>query len=227
MKLLQKKEWGIKMFKKALYAFLAIAMFFSLLVPNASAFEGDVVGSDDSIDGGLNEGETVVDYTEVTPISIEDVTIPTFTEPLLPTLPTLPGLVDTMERRLVWYITNVQYYGQTYSPWYYAGASTLSGGVLTATHTRSVTNTFSGTLEVPLHTMTAAVGFDITDDYSVSVSYSTRDYPSGRYRLEYRHNYKTYKVKQEQKYDRRGTARATRYLYAKQWVERQYRVVKF
>lgn len=75
--------------------------------------------------------------------------------------------------------------------------------------------------------MTATLGFDITDSWGVTVSYSSKEYPSGRYRLEYRHVYKTYKVKQEQKYDRRGIARATRYLYAKKWVERQYRVVEF
>lgn len=214
------------MFKKALYLLLAIAMFFSLLAPNTLAAEDDVFEPDSSIEGGLNENESVVDYTEITPVSIEEINTP-ITLPVFETLPTLPGMVDTMERRLNWYITSVSYQGLSYSPWYYAGASTISGGTLSASHSKSVANTFSGTLEVPIETMTATLGFDITDSWGVTVSYSSKEYPSGRYRLEYRHVYKTYKVKQEQKYDRRGIARATRYLYAKKWVERQYRVVEF
>lgn len=55
----------------------------------------------------------------------------------------------------------------------------------------------------------------------------SQEYPNGNYRLEYRHVYKKYKVKQEQKYDPRGKVYDTQYVYPEQWIERQYRVVKF
>ncbi|OZI11705.1 hypothetical protein CEW92_10415 [Bacillaceae bacterium SAS-127] len=70
------------------------------------------------------------------------------------------------------------------------------------------------------------VVFDISKQWSETVSYSTHSYPKGKYRLQYRHVYKEYKVKQDKKYHPRAKTLETRYVYPKKWVERQYRVVK-
>src|SRR5690625_3738860 len=137
------------------------------------------------------------------------------------------NVITPFERRLKWYVMSSAYQGLSYGAWKYAGVSTLSGGVLSASHTKTVAHRYTGTLQVPLKTLKTAVGFDATKTWSKTVSYSTKAYISGRYRIEYRHVYKKYKVKQQKKYDRRTKAYDTKYVYPQRWVERQYRVVKF
>lgn len=211
------------MFKKAIYLLLVFSIFFSILAPSTLANEGE---SESAIDGELNEGESVVDFTDINTTNVGY--IPSSLPITLVPPPTLINPIDTMERQKSWYITSKSYQGLTYGGWLYAGASTTSGGSLSATHTRSVSNTFSGTLEVPLKTLTGSIGFDITDSKEVSVTYTSKEYPYGNYRLQYRHVYQTYNVKQDLKYDSRASVSyGTRYIYPKKWVERQYRVIKF
>lgn len=132
------------------------------------------------------------------------------------------------ERGKQWYLTNEGYVGLSYGGWKYAGASTVSGGSLHANHTSNVSNTYTGSLQASARNIQGLVGFNINYSWGESVGYTSKSYSKGRYRLEYRHVYKKYKVKQELKYDRRGrVVYATKYVYPMKWVERQYRVVKF
>lgn len=179
----------------------------------------------DFLYGDLNPGETVVDFYRE-PISADELGA-------LPTLEKLPSLtiddeVTTYERRLNWYTTQKTYMGLVYGSWLYAGASTLTGGSLSASHSSTVANTFSGQLNAPKNRVDAFVGFNISYSRSKTVGYTSYPTPNGKYRLEYRHVYKKHKVKQDRKYDpRESVSYGTAYVYPKQWIERQYRVVKF
>lgn len=201
---------------KKLLISLGFLAVFALCIKTTSEVSAET--NDDYLHDGLAEGETVVDfYTEIVPtddeISVGD--IPVNEEEFTP-----------FARSKRWFPVSKTYTGHTYSGWMYAGASTISGGVLSASHTSSVSNTYSGSLTLTQKDLASYIGFDVTSSWSRTVSYSTHSYPTGKYRLEYRHVYKTWKVKQEQKYDSRGKVYATKYVYPKKWVERQYRVVK-
>ncbi|WP_162986408.1 hypothetical protein [Virgibacillus sp. Bac332] len=47
-----------------------------------------------------------------------------------------------------WYAVSKSYIGHSYSGWKYAAGSTISGCFLTASHIKSVSNTYSGSLTV-------------------------------------------------------------------------------
>ncbi|MEC1179515.1 hypothetical protein P9B03_13535 [Metasolibacillus meyeri] len=201
-------------FKASFLLCFSLALF--VFNSHASANELDT-----DINAGLSNGEIVVD---------------TFTE-LIPTNGVIreeiffenDDLISTQERRLRWFAVSSTYQGLTYGAWQPAGASTISGGRLSASHTSTVSHRYSGTLKVPIKTLDSVVGFDVTKSWSETVSYTSTEYPTnGRYRLEYRHVYQKYQVKQEQKYDSRvEKVYDTQYVYPEKWIERQYRVVQF
>lgn len=128
-------------------------------------------------------------------------------------------------------LTLFSYKGLSYGPWLYAGASTIDGGTLSASHSNSISNSYTGTLNTTVKAVNASVGFQITKNSTEIVSFTSNPYPkiAGKgHRLQYRHVYKRYSVKQERKYDRRASVVCgTAYVYPRQWVERQYRVVTF
>lgn len=211
----KKMKRGCEM-KKILLLALLFLVTFSVWSLQASA-EGELEGE---LEEGLAPGETVVDsFTEVLP---GDTTATEGTTVLTP-----GNLPTTDARRLSWYPVSKTYVGEVGSKWYYAGASTQSGGTLHASHTNGVAHTFSGQLESTISRLTGFIGFNTTRSFEQTVSYSTKEYASGKYRLEYQHRYVKYKVKQEKKYDSRSTiVHGTAYVYPQKWVERRYRVVK-
>lgn len=217
--------------KKILLSLGFLAVVFALSFKTTTEVSAET--NNDFLYDDLSEGETVVDYyTEIVPDEeLIDDAVPFYDlwgkESKLVDNSDQGSVITPSARSKKWYAVSKSYIGHTYSGWKYAGASTLSGGVLTASHTDSVSNTFSGSLTVSKKALSSLVGFNVSKSWSRTVSYSTHSYPSGRYRLEYRHVYKTYKVKQQQKYDPRGKVYATKYVYPKKWVERQYRVVRF
>jgi hypothetical protein len=207
-----------------------ILTLFSINAKESSASEYDELNV--GVDSELAEGEEVVDtFTELVlddELIGKEVPFEEETSPFVITPPSKDfDVVYPLERSLMWYGTSSTYQGLSYSSWYFAGASTISGGSLSASHTKTVAHRYSGTLKIPVRSLESVVGFDVTASWAKTVSYRSKTYDSGRYRLEYRHVYKKYKVKQEQKYDRRGKTYDTRYVYPQKWVERQYRVVKF
>ncbi|MEK5071728.1 hypothetical protein [Sporosarcina sp. FSL K6-1508] len=208
--------------KKFLSIFCSVAFILSLFFVHAkesSASEYNELDVD--VNSGLAEGEVVVDTFTDLILDDEVVGAEVFFKQK-------DDLISPFERRLNWYGVSSTYVGLSYSPsWYYAGASTVSGGRLTASHSSSVAHKYSGTLKIPSKSLETVVGFDVTNSWSETVGYMSQEYPNGNYRLEYRHVYKKYKVKQEQKYDPRGKVYDTQYVYPEQWIERQYRVVKF
>ncbi|NPC93025.1 hypothetical protein HOO54_12480 [Bacillus sp. WMMC1349] len=205
--------------KVILSSIASVALIFTLFFVPATKSSASELDAD--INSGLAEGEVVVDvYTDFVP---DDETIgeEVFFEE--------DHSFTPLVRSLRWFGVSKTYQGHSYSSWKYAGASTVSGGRLTASHTKTVANRYSGTLKIPLRDLESVVGFDVTNTWSQTVGFVSKEYKSGRYRLEYRHVYKKYKVKQVQKYDPHPRAKvyATKYVYPQRWVERQYRVVKF
>lgn len=211
----------MKFSSKSLLLIMSLVLMLSLASFNnnkVSANENEQLNED--LYSDLAEGEEVVDtFTELV---LEDEEMDN--EILVDEDSSSFGI---LERRKQWFATSTTYMGLSYGSWRYAGASTLSGGTLSASHTSTVANRYSGTLKIPVKKLDTVVGFDVTLTTSKTVGYSTKSYPKGKYRLEYRHVYKKYKVKQEQKYDRRTKTYDTKYVYPQKWVERQYRVVKF
>lgn len=199
-----------KVFLLLFFATLTIVLF----TGNASKS----FASTSEIDSGLADGEVVVDtFTELISDN-EEMGKEIFFEE--------DNLITPFERRLTWYGMSSTYQGLTYGPWLFAGASTVSGGRLTASHSSTVSNNYSGTLKIPIKSLEAVVGFNTTRSWSETVGFVSDSYPNGKYRLEYRHVYKKYKVKQDQKYDKRASkVYDTKYVYPQLWVERQYRVV--
>lgn len=186
--------------------------------------------NDDFLHDDLAEGETVVDFwTETIPNDeVVDNSLPFYptSKNLLNENPSDGSLITPDARTLRWYtVSKTRLKNHSYSGWMYAGASTISGGTLCASHSKSVSNTYTGSLAVPLKTLESYIGFNINKSWDKSVSYCSKEYSSGKYRLEYRHVYVNYRVKQEKKYDSRGKVYETKYVYPKKWAERQYRVV--
>lgn len=219
---------------KKIFMFLFILMISLFTLSSAVlADEGDIIANnnvEDWIYEDLNPGEEVVDfYREVVPIDeTNNYDIPEKLK-LIDDSNKENGITP-LERRRKWYQVSKNYVGHSYGSWKYAGASTISGGKLSAKHTRSVSNTYSGSLKVSKKGAEAYIGFSLNDEYNRTVSYTSNSLPkiSGKgHRLEYRHVYKKYKVKQELKYSPRSKVYDTSYLYPKRWVERQYRIVKF
>lgn len=202
--------------KKILLLVLMFLVTFSVWSLKTSAEEG--------AEDGLAPGEVVVDtFSEVIEENI--FSGGSALEPLTPTDDDDPITIN--ERRLSWYPVTKTYMGEVGSPWYYAGASTISGGTLHASHSSSVAHTFTGQLEAPLSRLTAYIGFETTRSFSATVGYSSKEYPSGKYRLDYQHRYAKYQVKQQRKYDSRASVvYGTAYVYPQKWIERRYRVVK-
>ncbi|WLR43421.1 hypothetical protein LC087_04395 [Bacillus carboniphilus] len=221
----------MKNFSKLLAFVCAFTMIITIFSFNTDiSYASELNNNDELNEGvydGLAEGEEVVDvYTEYVPV--EEAKNVEVTQPFqFETDETTGGIVTPQERVKRWYAVSSTYVGHSYSSWYYAGASTISSGVLTASHSSSVSNKYSGSLKVSKKTIEGMLGFDTTKTWTETVGYSSPSYPNGRYRLEYRHVYKKYKVKQIQSYDRRGKVYATKYVYPQKWVERMYRVVKF
>ncbi len=205
----------MKISSKLLSIFCSITLILTLFFINVTESSASELDAD--VNSGLAEGEVVVDFTDVV---LDDELIGT-------EVPFEEEISPLEERQLMWFGTSSTYEGLTYGPWNYAGASTVSGGSLSASHTKTVAHKYSGTLKIPVKKLESVVGFDVTLSWSESVSYRSKTYDSGNYRLEYRHVYKKYKVTQEQKYDSRGKTYDTKYVYPEQWVERQYRVVQF
>lgn len=214
-----------KLFSVFCFAALTFTLFF-VTATKSSASELDV-----DVNSGLAEGEVVVDTFTDLVLDDEIIGKEVFFDEVIGKkifLDEEDNLLNPFERRLRWFGMSSTYQGLAYGPWNYAGASTVSGGRLTASHTKTVAHRYSGTLKIPIKDLEAVVGFDATYSWAQTVGFMSKEYSSGRYRLEYRHVYKKYSVKQEQKYDRRGTkAYATQYVYPQRWAERQYRVVKF
>lgn len=135
------------------------------------------------------------------------------------------------EANLRWFPTEKVYVEDVGGSWTYAGASTISGGVLIASHSDAISNSFTGNLTVSFSELSAFVGFDITLQSTRTVGYSTKPLPdleNKGHRLEYRHKYHKYKVTQEKKYDRRASkSYGTEYVYPMEWCEREYRVVEY
>lgn len=139
--------------------------------------------------------------------------------------------IQPNEASLRWFVTKSVKDGIVGGPWKYAGASTISPGTLSASHTKTVSNTYSGTLAATIKEVNVMVGFDITWSDSRSVGYTTdilRPAKGKGYRLEFRHKYQKYKVTQQRKYDRRATTSyGTAYVYPQKWLELEYRVVEY
>lgn len=204
----------------------------SVLAEESISSHADNVGEEiyeQQLNDGLLPGEEVVDFYRE---------IPTNNELLNDEV--IPDLHNTQNSEITpfstyrdprWFVTYHTYTSLKYGPWLYAGASTLSGGTLSATHTSSVSNTYSGTLSASLSDVNSSVGFDITYGTEKSVTYTSPSYPEladKGHRLQYRHVYKGYTVKQEKKYHGDSTiSYGISYLYPRKWVERQYRVVTF
>lgn len=212
--------------------FFGLFLFLLLSIFNVTVY-ADEIGSEEEKDflyEGLKPGETVVDfYSE--PVSKDELNYENEVLPkeALTENESIEGeSVSPMSRRKKWYLKGgKKYVGLSYGSWRYAGASTISGGVLHASHSSTVANSYSGSLNVTKRDLNAYIGFNTTKSWSKTVSYSSPSYPSGRYRLQYRHVYKKYKVKQVQAYHPKGRVYATKYVYPKRWIERNYRVVKF
>ncbi|MDA7027859.1 hypothetical protein PJ311_14870 [Bacillus sp. CLL-7-23] len=203
--------------KVILSSIASVALVFTLLFVPATKSSASELDAD--VNSGLAEGEVVVDvYTDFVPDN-ETIGAEVFLKE--------DHSFSPLVRSLMWFGVSKTYQGHSYNSWQYAEASTISGGRLTASHTKTVANRYSGTLKIPLRDLEGVVGFDVTDSWSQTVGFVSKEYKSGRYRLEYRHVYKKYKVKQEQKYHPRAKVYATKYVYPQRWVERQYRVVKF
>ncbi|SDZ44539.1 hypothetical protein SAMN05421736_1138 [Evansella caseinilytica] len=203
----------------------------SVWAPLSFANEKEISESNDSfLNEGLNPGEEVVGfYTEIIPESeLNDDLVEEF--PFIESnilLEKETEITPASLRNPRWFAASKEYVGRSYSSWMYAGASTISGGTLSASHSSSVSNTFSGQLELSKKALSAFVNFDITYTTEKAVTYTSPEYPDGRYRLLYRHVYKKYKVKQEKKYHSKSKVLDTKYVYPQKWVERQYKVVKF
>lgn len=206
--------------RKTLFLFVGLVIFFGFHLASSQEVSANEQIDDDLYDG-LEDGETVVDFhREIVPQNETEVENGSSIEI------ENPG-ITTQERRKRWYTTSKKYIGLHHGPWKYAGASTISGGSLSASHTKKVANTYTGQLGVSKRGLSSYIGFNVEKSWSQVVTYKSKTYKSGRYRLQYRHVYKNYMVKQEQKYDSRGKVYGTKYVYPKKWIERQYRVVKF
>ncbi|MTH55434.1 hypothetical protein GKZ89_18750 [Bacillus mangrovi] len=226
---------------KLFYALGFVLLIFSLFMispTKSSAIESDFVlntefeddESDPDVHAGLTKDEEVVEsfMNHFPNNEIIDREIPVDLDRIYPEPFVIGNPYTQDERYKRWYAVSKTYKGLSYGKWKFAGASTVSGGRLNATHTKTVANKYSGTLKVPLGKLESVIGFDVTDSWSVAVGFISREYPEGRYRLEYRQVYKKYKVKQVRKYDHRvKETYGTQYVYPYKWVERQYRVVKF
>lgn len=211
-------EKKMKISSKLLSIFCSVTFILTLFFINVTESSASELDAD--VNSGLAEGEVVVDFTEVLDDKVigTEVPIENLISPFNPNL---------RERQLTWYVTGKVYQGLVYGDWNYAGASTVSGGTLTASHNSTVANRYSGTFMVPLKSLEAVIGFDVTKSWSVTVGYSSPSYPNGNYRLEYRHVYEKYKIEQDKKYHSDGPSYDYTITYADKWVERQYRVVKF
>lgn len=132
------------------------------------------------------------------------------------------------EANLKWYAVSKEIDGWTAGEWMYAGAATLSGGVLSASHSNIVSNTFSGELKVSYRDLEALIGFNTVRTWETTVSYSTPNLPhiAGKaHRLMYRNKYIRYKVRQELKYTSNSTlVKDVRYVYPREWKEYEYKV---
>lgn len=189
--------------------------------------EENLLNHNEDVEGlydDLEDGEVIVDfYTEDFPEDANEV--------IAPSIGFDPGNDEfgtLSSRTKKWYPTSKSYLGHYHGGWRYAGASTTSGGTLVASHTVKVSNTYTGSLTVSLSVLNSYLGFNTTRDFDRTVSYRTKSYPNGNYRLQYRHVYKNYRVKQDLKYSSNATkVYDTRYVYPKRWIERQYRVVRF
>lgn len=207
-----------------------ISKLFSILGFVTLIFTLFFITSTESSASGINELEVGVNSD----LAKGEVVVDTFTDVILDDevigreiLVEENDIITPYDRRLSWYGVSSTYQGLSYGQWQFAGASTISGGRLTASHSSTVAHKYSGTLKIPVKSLESVIGFDVTNSWTETVGYTSSDYPSGNYRLEYRHVYKKYQVKQEQKYDSRGKVYDTKYVYPERWVERQYRVVKF
>lgn len=193
-------------FNKKVSTLLPTTLTFLLL---GSPLANAEVTPHDPDEGGINNPfENVV---ELSPLSYIE------TEELGKEVP-IPQINDDFifyERQLTWRPTTKSYVGMSYGKWKYAGASTVSGGSLSASHTSTVSHTYSGSLKIPVKTLEEVVGFNVTKTWNRSVTYTSKSYPKGSYRLMYRHVYKIYKVKQVQQYDPRARIYDTKYVYPK------------
>lgn len=204
-----------------LFSFGAVTFILFFVDTPKSLASGSVLKED--INSGLAEGEEVVDT--FIDLSLDELNDELIDEEVF--LENGDDLITPYERTLKWYGVDYAYQGLAYGPWNFAGASTISGGKLTASHTKTVSNRHYGNLKITLKSLESVVGFDTSRSWSETVGYVSDSYPNGKYRLEYRHVYKRYKVKQERKYDRRASnVYGTEFVYPQKWVERQYRVVK-
>lgn len=184
---------------------------------------------EEQLDNELLAGEEVIDFYREVPTSIELIRDPVILD--LNDNENQGGEISVLSRQPRWLAMSKSYQGLKYGPWLYAGASTLSGGTLSASHSSTVSNTFSGSLNATSHGVSALVGFDISKSYSKAVTYTSPSYKkiaNKGHRLQYRHVYKGYSVKQQKKYATKSkVSYGTSYVYPKKWIERQYRVVTF
>lgn len=217
--------------------FLLVGMIVTIFafVPNVLAEEGNDTQIDSAgdviyeqqLDEGLLPEEEVVEFYREIPTNEQSLN-----DQAVPDLNNIKNDEITLfSRNPRWFAMSKSYRGLSYGPWLYAGASTLSGGRLSASHSSSISNTYSGSLRASAYQVESVVGFTITKGRTKSVTYTSNNLPklsNKGHRLQYRHVYKKYSVRQERKYHSRSTTSyGTAYVYPRQWVERQYRVVTF
>lgn len=135
---------------------------------------------------------------------------------------------QSIVRTVKWYAKPRVYQGKSYNSWRDSGVSTHSGGRLSVSTTRTVSNNYTGALKVPLKTLEATAGFSIGTSFSRTLSYSSIEYKSGKYKLQHRNEYNRYSVKQEQRLgSSTGKLLDTKTVYPRKWNQFNYRVVKF
>lgn len=147
-------------------------------------------------------------------------------ENLIPTVSDNTVSPATIARTMKWVVVSKTKLPNSYGPTWKTCVEDISRtGSVSCSLTSSVSNTYSGAVKVPIKTIEATLGYNMTKSHAVTLMKSYTADKGKRVKIIYRPVYTTYKVKQNRVLGSRVLE--TAYVTSKKYSHIQYDVIEY
>lgn len=195
----------------------SIILFLSLSI-NVSA-SSDLGSTNEEFEEGIPE-EGFVETEEFFPeVGFEGEGV------LVPTTPGGGYNTDSIIRTVNWKLVSKTKKPNSYGAWKTCVDDISRKGSVGCTLTTSISNTYSGSLKVPIKTVEASLGYSLTEGNQVMVRKDYNNVNKKRVRIIYRPVYTTYQLKQNRVLGSRVLE--TSYVTSRKYSHVQYDIVEY
>lgn len=132
---------------------------------------------------------------------------------------------DTIGRTMKWVAASKTKKPNSYGSWRVCVEDISRTGSVSCTMTKSISNTYSGTIKAPIKSIEATLGYSLTKSTSVALRKTYNATTGKRVKIMYRPVYTTYQVKQNRVVG--SKVLETAYVTSRKYSHLQYDVIEY